>query len=54
MTPGMIGPKKVANTSSVQKAESKDIWDEEEIVEHVMDEVDDGRETPTYVRQNSI
>ncbi len=45
----MIGPKKASNAPVAQKekkAESKDIWDEEEVADQAMDEVDDGRDTP--------
>lgn len=52
MNPGMIGPKKtVQSAPSAQKnkqTESKDIWDDDEVAEQAMDELDDGRETPLY------
>lgn len=48
----MIGPKKtVQSAPSAQKnkqTESKDIWDDDEVAEQAMDELDDGRETPLY------
>ncbi|KAG2490866.1 hypothetical protein HYH03_010784 [Edaphochlamys debaryana] len=49
--PGAIGPKELLNVkvpAVKPRVDPKEIWREDELVDPVDDDVDDGRETPSY------
>ena len=49
LNPGAIGASSTTTSSSKSKAaKSKDIWEDHEILDHVEDDLDDGRESPRF------
>mmetsp|Transcript_13160 Transcript_13160/g.28215 ORF Transcript_13160/g.28215 Transcript_13160/m.28215 type:complete len:187 (+) Transcript_13160:84-644(+) len=50
-TPAAIGPKELLNVqvpAAKARKDPKEIWDEDEILDVVEDDIDDGREMPVY------